>query len=300
MKPFFQLMDAVVVPAQLISSMLAMGLSLQPADFATTWQRRRGLFVGLLLCALAAPVLALSMIEALDLSPGFAVGLLLIALTPSSAMGSVFTLLGAGNAALSVTLTLATTFLCVIAMPLFLHLFATHHAPIGLWKEVSVFALEIGPYLLLPLAAGMWMRRLFPTFARAAQPLFVRLALGCLLFVMVGSLMAGRVQIFAYGCRPLLAIFSFAVLLSLLGAITLLILPFPDAIGATLSACIRNIGLSLLVVPVFFTGDDRQAQVLYSCLIYGGLQFFVAVPVIYCRRIFGRVGAIVRFPRVSS
>jgi predicted Na+-dependent transporter len=116
----------------------------------------------------------------------------------------------------------------------------------------------------------MAVRRVKPAAAERSQKWFARLALLCLLIITLGSLLTGRVEILAYGYQPPLAILGFSVLLAIFGAATLTVLPFPEALAITLSAGIRNIGLSLLIVPVFFTGDDRQAQGRYiSSLLYG-------------------------------
>src|SRR5262245_4430419 len=85
----------------LVLFMLGMGATLAPADFVGVALKPRFLIVGFVCQFLLTPVVAVVLDHWLDLGPGVAVGLLLIAAMPGGQMSKLFTYLARGNVALS-------------------------------------------------------------------------------------------------------------------------------------------------------------------------------------------------------
>jgi hypothetical protein len=74
-----------------------------------------------------------------------------------------------------------------------------------------------------------------------------------------------------------------------------------DAVALSIGVCVRNVGLALLLVRFFFPEQPEQAQVLYTCLYYGGMQLFMALPIVlHHRRGRGASPLLRRRPRPKS
>src|SRR5262249_7067654 len=107
---------------QLVLFMLGMGATLSPRDFMAVALRPRSLVVGAVGMLVVAPLFAIVINRAMDLPPGIAVGLILVAAMPGGQMSKLFTYLARGNVALSITLTAAGTLASLVTVPLLLEL----------------------------------------------------------------------------------------------------------------------------------------------------------------------------------
>jgi bile acid:Na+ symporter, BASS family len=159
----------ILLPVALAGIMTVLGLSLTVDDFRRVVAMPRGVLVGMANLVLVTPLLAFGVAELFNLPPALAVGLVLLGASPGGTMANFLTHLARGDTALSVTMTAISSLAAVITVPLYLGL-ATD------WFEVSgvpdpsmlgvvarVFAITI-----LPLAAGMALRRRFPPEGREA------------------------------------------------------------------------------------------------------------------------------------
>jgi BASS family bile acid:Na+ symporter len=91
--------ETYVLPLQLLLAMLGMGADLRIRDFADVAKSPRSLALGVVLQMVFVPALALAFIAAFDLSPGWAVGLLLVAVVPGGTVSNLFTHVGTWVAA---------------------------------------------------------------------------------------------------------------------------------------------------------------------------------------------------------
>lgn len=202
-----------VLSAMMVAcSMLGMGATLTVRDFANTIYAWRGLAVGLVAQLILVPIWAGLTMFVLGLFPedfggltfagavGIATGLALIAAMPGGALSNLLTFIGNGNVALSVSLTAITTLICLFATPIVLAALVTVQVPGSFDIDKSQIMLDIGLFLVAPLAIGMIVRRLTHS---PQQVLFtkvmMRASLVLLAVIIIGSLGAGRLQFAAYG-----------------------------------------------------------------------------------------------------
>src|SRR5687768_1349899 len=94
--------ERYLIPAQLVLIMAGMGATLSLRDFAGVMRAPSSLAIALLLHWVMVPLAAAVTVAVFDLTPGWTLGLFLIATAPPAAFSNVFTLLGRGNLALSV------------------------------------------------------------------------------------------------------------------------------------------------------------------------------------------------------
>ena len=118
---------------------------------------------------LLLPVLAALLIWLLRPSPAVAGGLLLVAVSPGVGMSNYYCALARLNVAFSVSLTTVSGFVALATMPL---LFV---AVIPVVIGVDAFGVPVGEmmsrlllFVLLPVAAGMTLRRLYPAAIEGA------------------------------------------------------------------------------------------------------------------------------------
>src|SRR5690606_19875725 len=106
------------LPVALGIIMLGLGLSLKLEDFAGILARPKPVLVGLLCHSLILPALCLVLVLLLDMSPAFAVGMMLLAASPAGTTGALLTHLARGDVALSITMAAVTSLLSIVTLPL--------------------------------------------------------------------------------------------------------------------------------------------------------------------------------------
>jgi len=283
--------EGYFVPVQLALAMLGMGATLSVQDFVDVVRDVRGLVLGLALQLVLVPAMAWAFIAVLGLSPGWAVGLVLVAVVPGGAFSNLLTFLGHGNTALSISVTAATTALCVVTIPVLLRVLAAAHLPVDFGLPTQRVVFEIGAYLMAPLIIGMAIYRARQKPALVISRWAVRGSMLLIVLITVSALQSGRIRVGAYGWGPPIRIVLFGVILAWLTpyVVRLFRRYDDDNVALTVEVAVRNIGIALLLVRFFFPGTEQQGHVLYTCLFYAGLSGFLAAPVVIRHRFRQRV-----------
>lgn len=262
------------MPTQLVLALLGMGATLALADFAQIVKNPRALVLGLVIQLVLVPLLAVVFIAVFGLDPGWAVGLVLIAVVPSGALGNLMTFIGRGNVALAISVTSVTTLGSVITIPLLLRLLAASHLPSDFVFPTAKIIGDVCLFLLLPLVLGMVVRRVAPLRASTFSKACVGASLLMLLTVTISALGSGRIRIAEHGWVPPALIVLFAVTLVVMTPLLCRLLRRPDeeALALAVGTNVRNMGVALFFVATFFPGQPEQGHVLYSVLFYAGLS----------------------------
>lgn len=270
--------------SQLVLAMLGMGATLDRGDFVAVFTRPRAAVAGLGLQLLAAPALAAALVAALGLGPGAAVGMALVAAVPGGSFSNVLTWMARGNVALSITLTGATTLACLVTTPLVLRVLASEHLPADFEMPAGRIAFEIGACLLVPLAAGMVVGRVFPDGRGPFSRGCIRGSIGVIGLMVLGSASAGRVDPVAYGALPLMAMLLFAAILQSVswGTGAALGLARPDRLALAIEVTVRNMNLGLLIKASILPArpgvpDPVGDAAFFVALLYGGFALGVAM-----------------------
>jgi bile acid:Na+ symporter, BASS family len=277
-----QIVETTFIPAQLVFAMIGMGATLSLGDFLLVFRSPRELFIGLGLQLVFVPLLALAFISAFGLSKGWAVGIILVAVVPGGAFSNLLTYLGRGNAALSVSVTTVSNVTCIVSIPLLLHLLVSQYVPPEFELPTKQIVSDIFTYLLVPLGVGMAIFRMDQRVAAHASRWSIRASVLLLLCIVVSALSSGRIDIAAYGWGPPLRLVLFGnVLWIAAGQVCRLLKCFDDDnVALTIEVSIRNVALALLLVHFFFPGQPASGHVLYTCLFYAGMGFFIGIPIV--------------------
>jgi BASS family bile acid:Na+ symporter len=166
------------LPILVILAMTIVGLELTPADLRRVLHYPVQVAACLVGQVLVLPLIAAAVILLLHLEPAVAGGLILAAAAPQAMTSNYYCLLGHANLALSVTLTAASSVLALASTPLVAGL-----AFSLLLDQQAGFALppakvmqQVVTGLLLPVGAGMLVRRYAPEFVERNHVRLQRLA----------------------------------------------------------------------------------------------------------------------------
>ena len=136
--------------------MLGMGITLSVDDFKTVLKRPRAVAAGFVAQYTIMPFLGWSIAHVLRLEPALAVGLILVACCPGGTASNVVSYLARANVALSVLMTMCSTFGAIVMTPMLTKALAGTYVPVDAWA-LFLSTLKI---VLAPLMAGLALNRL--------------------------------------------------------------------------------------------------------------------------------------------
>jgi bile acid:Na+ symporter, BASS family len=272
---------------QLVCFMLAMGTTLSLSDFALVFRQPKSFVAALLMQLLVIPWVAVLIDVVGGLDEGIAVGLVLVAAMPGGAMSKLFSYLGRGNAALSISLTAFTTLASLVTVPAMLQLLVSRYIQENFEMPVGRIFLDLVLFLLLPLVLGMVAARVWPAWRRVIARWSVRVGLVVVVVMVAGSLGSGRIRPGEYGWGPPIAIILFCLIGQQVGMLPFYIfgLPRSDRMAAGIEVTMRNMNLALLLTSRLFPGTDALGSgVLFVVLFYAATAMVAGVPLVLNHR----------------
>lgn len=268
---------------QLVMAMFGMGATLSLRDFRDVVREPRSVSIGLAVQIVLVPLAAFVFLRVLGVGDGVAIGLALIAAIPGGTTSNIFTFFARGNSALSISITGLTTLACLLTTPLILTLLISDSLPADFSMPTGQIVTEIGFTLLLPLGLGMLYLYLYPRTAVAVSKWCIRASLLGILLIVIGSIAAERLNLEVFGMGNVMLVVFFAVLLMTTGwlAPRLFGLSRADSTAIEFEVIVRNTNLGVLLKASLFpasAGATAQLgdSVLFTLLLYGGLQLAVA------------------------
>lgn len=183
--------------------MLAMGLTLTFEDYRGLARMPRALLAGVGLQFAVMPLSGFVIARALDLEPGLAVGLILVACCPGGTASNVVTYIARGHVALSVAMTMASTLAAVVLTPLLTGWLA------GAYVEIDRLNLLLNMVgiVLVPVVLGTLLNRLFPRAAQAVSAVLPLVAIVLVILIVGGIVGGSKAQIMEHAGMLLLATF---------------------------------------------------------------------------------------------
>lgn len=174
------------VPVLVVVAMVVVGMELTLDDFRRVARPPRLIGAAIVGQIVLLPVIGWLLARPLSHHLAIAQGVLLVTACPSGAMANVYTLLGRGNVALSVTLTAVSCLAAVLTTPLTLAVFAAQA------NELAGFSVPLGLLmgqlvilLVLPVLGGMAVRRRWPGVTRWHGRKLLGLGVGCLIILLL-------------------------------------------------------------------------------------------------------------------
>lgn len=243
MKP---ILDIGVVSVTVLM-MGAVGMELEGRHFRDVARRKGRLVLILVAQAVVLPVLGFGLTRAMALPPHISAGILLLAACPLGDIANVCTLLARANVALSVTVNGLSILLSVATMAV---AFGAYEHLLG---EQFVFAVptptliaRLTLMLVLPVLAGISLRRLAPGFATTHAKSVHRASLAGIAFLLVYVMVMQRERLAAEWQQTAVAGALFMAVALLAGMVfgRLLRLPPGDGITVSILFAVRNVALA--------------------------------------------------------
>jgi BASS family bile acid:Na+ symporter len=137
--------------------MLGMGSSLTFKDFAIALRKPQGIAVGLVCQYGVMPALAFGLAQVLALPPAYAVGLILMGCMPGGTTSNIFAYFSKGTLSLSILMTVSSTLVAVVMVPLTLTLYSAGIE--GEWQVPAGNVIQVLVVLLVPTVIGIALRK---------------------------------------------------------------------------------------------------------------------------------------------
>lgn len=296
---FYVANEFVFAATQLALAMFGMGATLTPGDFREVVRDPKGFATGMVLQIVLVPLACYFFIMGLALPAGIAIGLALCAAIPGGTVSNIFTFFARGHVALSIAITAVTTLVCLVSVPIVLDLLVDQHITGDVVIPAGRIAVEIGLYLLLPLALGMLVLARAPSLAPALSKGAIRLSFFIILLIVIGALGAGRLDFAAFGWQNALLVWGFITFICVASIIVCraVRLDWLDTAAINIEVVVRNTNLGLLIKASLFpaivgVADPVGDMILFTLLFYGAVQIgFSGGLIFFYRRLIGAAGA---------
>ena len=255
--------------------MLGLGLSLTLADFARVLKQPKAVMVALLCQLVLLPAICFGLVLAFQLPPVLAVGMMMLAASPGGTTANLYSHLFRGDIALNISLTAVNSVIAVVTLPVITNFAIWYFEPfddqLGLqWAK----ALEVFAIVLLPVAAGMLIRRFWPRFAQGMDKP-VRIASVIILVVVIAGAVASNWQLLVDNFAQLALItILFCVISLTIGFFVprMLKVGHRQAIASSFEIGIHNATLAIVIAQSVL----GSMELSLPAAVYGVLMFFVA------------------------
>lgn len=185
-------MAAVLIPIGLVFLMFAVGLETETSAFRRLSHVPLLVGAGLVAQTIGLPLLAAVMAKLFALPPVHAVGLVLVAAAPVGVTSNFVTLMARGDVALSVVLTVVSSALAPLSVPvtasLAFALFADESVRVSLPMGSTVGA--VFAVTVVPLLIGIAVAHRFPTEVIRFKPIARRVSTAVFLVIVVAAIAA--------------------------------------------------------------------------------------------------------------
>ncbi|MFQ3323727.1 MAG: BASS family bile acid:Na+ symporter [Pseudomonadales bacterium] len=276
---------------QLVTAMFGMGATLTIKDFGEVVTEPKPVSICFLIQLVLVPITAYLFIYAFGIAGGVAVGLVIIAAIPGGTSSNMFTFFAHGNIALSIAITAITTIACLASTPFIMDLLISEYMPASFVMPTGQIAREIMFTLLAPLGLGMLLLKYFPKPAPVVSAWCIRASMLGILMIVIGSTIAGRLDAAAFGFNNVLIVCFFIIALHFSAWLVskLANLSSADSTAIEMEVVVRNVNLGFLIKASIFPAvigqvDPIGNMVLFTLLLYGGVQLIIGGGIIFVRR----------------
>ena len=275
MAPMGSALTTIGLPVALGIIMFGLGLSLTLGDFARIAKHPKAVIVALVCQLLLLPALCFGLVLLFNLPPVLAVGMMLLAASPGGTTANLYSHLFRGDIALNISLTAINSVISVVTLPLIVNLSLGYFYPAGGQLGIDVVeALKVFAIVLGPVALGMLVRRLRPSFA-AAMDKPVRIASVIILVVVIAGAVVSNLT-------PLMenigALAGITVLFCLLSLTLGFLIPRAfrvsreQSIASSFEIGIHNATLAIVIAQSVLDNFEMSLP----GAVYGVLMFFIA------------------------
>ncbi len=277
----------------MIVIMLGMGASLTVKDFLIALRKPAGIGIGIVTTYLLTPIVGFTIAHLVLLphaSPedtkwyAYAVSLILMACLPGGTTSNIFNYFSKGVLSLSLLMTIVSTLLAVVLVPLALGVFSSGID--GDWKIPPENVAQVLFVLLVPTAIGMVLRKVNPNLGATLELVGGVLGVVVILFLVVSwvprnwPLLLTTPWPVYFGAIGL-GVFGFAIGY----AFARLVRQDPRRSRTiALETGIQNGPLGVLIVTLTFSGEQQQQVLLIPVLYSLFIVITASIATVFFRR----------------
>ena len=261
--------EQILVLISMGALMVGMGTTLDWASFRQVSKQPKNLLMGATVQFGILPFTAWTLAVLLELSPEAALALLLIGCTPGGTSSNMYTWFAKGNVALSITLTMVSTLLAIVLMPLLVTLYGAN-LPLGElvvpWKQIAGSMM----FVLIPVSIGIYLRHIHFRYLVLLQKGGAFLGVAAVFLMLLSWLPSMLEQLWDEFSRDYLAVLLLGNLGFFLGYLATRLFGFPKAIARTLSleTGLQNTLLTFTIITLSFS-EAFVERVGWIPLMYG-------------------------------
>jgi len=266
-------LETTLLGVMMMIIMLGMGASMTPRDFLIAFRKPKGILVGLLSQFAVMPFLGFLLAVGLRFDQALIVGLILIACMPGGTTSNIFAYFSKGVLALSIMMTVVSTLVAVVMVPVLLAFYGGMAGVSGDYAIPPGNVAQVLVVLLVPTILGMILRKLNPNVGATIELIGSFMGVVVILFL-IASWVPRNYQLLL---DTSLAVYVATIGIGLMG----MLFGYWVARGLgqdtnrartiSLETGIQNGPLAVLVITLSFTGQMQQEvlliPVLYSLFI---------------------------------
>jgi BASS family bile acid:Na+ symporter len=248
--------------------MFGVALNLKKANFLNLLSHKKAFFTGVTSQFILLPAFTFLFIWIVKPHPGLALGMILVAACPGGNVSNFYSLIGKGNAALSVTLTAFATIIAAFATPFNFQFWGSllpntseiiQNIGLGFWQMFNTVFL----ILVFPLFLGLFVGNRLPKVTeRIEKPIKVISFLILLAFIVVATV--DNIDVFKnYIHYVVLLVLAHNLMALSLGYFSSKLMGNNEQDSRTISieTGIQNGGLALVLIFNFFDGNGPMALI---------------------------------------
>ncbi len=261
--------EQAILALMIFVIMLGMGASLTPRDFYLALRRPYGLAIGVISQYGFMPFIGFLLVSLLTMPEAIAVGVLIMSCMPGGTTSNIFTYFSKGNLALSVLMTVTSTVVGVVMIPVVLLIYA-NALDLNIPRENIIITLVL---LLVPVGIGMVLRKLNANIGAVTEFFGSALALFFIVFLIVSWVPRNWRFLLETSSSTYIASIGlgvFGIAIGYLFARSLKLHP-RNARTIALETGIQNGPLAVAIIVFTFAGSEAQSYmavpVLYSLFI---------------------------------
>jgi len=260
--------EKILLTLLLLVLMTGMGATLSFENFREVVRKPKGPIVGFLSQFGWMPLISFTLAYGFSLRPEFAIGLIIVGCTPAGTTSNLFTYFSKADVALSISMTILTTFGGVVMMPVLLYLYATPFTS----QEIKIPYGSIVITLLLvlvPVVVGILIRKKSPAVAKRVEKAGSLAGIAVLILLIISSLVRNidllkRTTFDMFLCATLLGAVGF-----LMGYISAKIFKMSEGSSRAVAfeTGIQNSPLAFGIIIASFQ-SEMQVDLLWLPMLY--------------------------------
>jgi BASS family bile acid:Na+ symporter len=246
----FNQQKSFIVPLLMVV-MFCMGMTLHVSDFARVLRRPWVIAAGVLTQYCLMPLYAFGLSLSFQLPEALMTGMILVGATSGGTASNVICYLARGDVALSVSLTLTSTLLAIIATPFLTWLYVGQSIPV----DVEAMMLGIGKMVIVPLSLGVLLNSGFHRLVRRLMPYLPLASVMAIVWIIAIIVALNHSSVYQLGALLAFAVIIHNILGLLSGYYIARVLGYNETVARTLAIEVgmQNSGLSVALALKYFT-----------------------------------------------